>query len=70
MFHQAKRHALDAFDQVAVLKKLLEYTLDQYKDGSRGGTVMSAFVTTLSDTDISVLAKFYGSQDGLQTLDQ
>ena len=44
--------------------------MKQYKDGSRGGTVMSAFVATLSDADIAVLAKFYGTKDGLQTLDQ
>jgi cytochrome c553 len=46
----------------------LEHALHQYKDGSRSGTVMSAFVASLSDADIAALAKFYGSQDGLTTL--
>jgi cytochrome c553 len=46
----------------------LEYALQQYKDGARGGTVMSAFAAALSDADIAQLAKLYGSQDGLTTL--
>jgi len=48
----------------------IEYALHQYKDGSRGGTVMSAFAAGLSDADIALLAKFYSSQDGLKTLQQ
>lgn len=48
----------------------LEYALHQYKDGSRSGTVMSAFTASLSDADIALLAKFYSSQDGLKTLQQ
>ncbi len=48
----------------------LEYTLHQYKDGTRSGTVMSAFTASLSEADIALLAKFYSSQDGLQTLQQ
>jgi len=48
----------------------LEYALKQYKDGTRSGTVMSAFVATLSEADMATLAKFYGSQDGLATLTQ
>jgi len=44
--------------------------LHQYKDGTRGGTVMTAFAASLSDADIAQLAKFYGSQDGLKTLQQ
>ena len=48
----------------------LEYALHQYKDGTRTGTVMSAFTASLSDADIAQLAKFYGSQDGLTTLQQ
>jgi len=48
----------------------LEYTLNQYKDGTRSGTVMSTFTATLSDADIALLAKFYSSQDGLKTLQQ
>ena len=46
----------------------LEYALQQYKDGSRGGTVMSAFAAALSETDIAQIAQLYGSQDGLKTL--
>ena len=48
----------------------IEYTLQQYKDGSRSGTVMGAFTASLSDADIALLAKFYSSQDGLTTLQQ
>ncbi len=48
----------------------IEYALHQYKDGSRSGTVMSAFAAGLSDADIAQLAKFYSSQDGLKTLQQ
>jgi len=48
----------------------IEYTLQQYKDGSRSGTVMSAFTASLSDADIALLAKFYSSQVGLTTLQQ
>ena len=48
----------------------IEYALHQYKDGSRSGTVMSAFSASLSDADIALLAKFYSSQDGLKTLQQ
>lgn len=48
----------------------LEYALNQYKDGSRGGTVMGAFVASLSDADIATLARYYASQDGLQTLQE
>lgn len=46
----------------------LEHALHQYKDGTRSGTVMSAFAASLSDADIAQLAKFYSSQDGLKTL--
>ena len=48
----------------------IEYALHQYKDGSRSGTVMSAFTASLSDADIALLAKYYSSQDGLTTLQQ
>lgn len=41
--------------------------LEQYKNGSRSGTVMSAFVATLSDEDIEDVAVFYSSQHGLFT---
>ena len=48
----------------------IEYALHQYKDGSRSGTVMSAFTASLNGADIALLAKFYSSQDGLKTLQQ
>lgn len=48
----------------------LAYALQQYKDGTRSGTVMGAFAASLSAADIEVLAGLYGSQDGLTTLDQ
>ena len=48
----------------------LEYALRQYKEGTRSGTVMSAFSASLSDADIAALAKFYGRQNGLKTLRQ
>ena len=47
----------------------LVYALKQYKDGARSGNVMNAFAATLSDADIAMLAKFYASQDGVETLD-
>lgn len=47
----------------------LEYALEQYRDGSRSGTVMSAFATSLSDADIAMLAAYYASLDGLETLE-
>jgi len=48
----------------------LVHTLTQYKDGARTGNVMVAFAATLSDTDIALIANYYASQDGLETLDQ
>lgn len=48
----------------------LAYALEQYKDGTRTGTVMGAFAASLSEADIERLAEFYGSQDGLTTLDK
>jgi cytochrome c553 len=47
----------------------LVYALKQYKDGTRSGNVMTAFAATLSEADIEMLAKFYASQDGVETLD-
>ena len=47
----------------------LVHALKQYKDMSRGGNVMTAFAATLNDADIELLANFYASQEGLQTLD-
>ena len=48
----------------------LEHALAQYRDGTRGGTVMSAFAMQLSDEDIANLATFYGRQSGLTTPDK
>lgn len=48
----------------------LVYALQQYKDGSRSGNVMSAFAATLSEADMEMLAAFYAAQDGVETLDQ
>ena len=48
----------------------LVYALQQYRDGLRGGNVMTAFATTLSDTDMKLIAAFYASQDGVSTLDE
>lgn len=48
----------------------LVYAMQQYKDGSRSGNVMSAFVATLTEADIKMLADFYASQDGVETLPQ
>lgn len=45
----------------------LEHALNQYKDGRRSGTVMSAFAATLSDEDIASLSLFYSQQAGLHT---
>ena len=46
----------------------LAHALNQYRDGTRSGNVMNAFAMSLSDADIEALAKFYGSQEGLTTL--
>ena len=48
----------------------LEFALNQYKEGARSGNVMNAFAATLSDADIKLLASYYASQDGLDTLDK
>jgi len=48
----------------------IEHALKQYRDGSRSGTVMSAFAAQLSDADIASLARFYSRQDGLNTPDK
>ena len=47
----------------------LVQALKQYKDGTRTGTVMNAFAAQLSDADMKLIAGFYASQDGLETLD-
>ena len=43
--------------------------MKQYKDGTRTGTVMNAFAAQLSDADMKLIAGFYASQDGLETLE-
>jgi len=48
----------------------IEHALKQYRDGSRGGTVMSAFAASLSDEDIVNLAVFYSRRPGLHTPDK
>ena len=47
----------------------LIYALHEYRNGSRPGNVMTAFAATLSEADIAMLANFYASQDGVETLD-
>ena len=46
----------------------LVHELKQYRDGSRSGSVMSAFASTLSDADMALIAGFYASQDGVRTI--
>ena len=48
----------------------LQHAMNQYKDGTRSGNVMVAFAASLSDADIEVLARFYASMDGLETLER
>jgi len=47
----------------------LVHALQQYKDGTRSGNVMTAFAATLSEADMKMLAAFYASQDGVETLE-
>lgn len=46
----------------------LVHALKQYKDGTRSGNVMAAFAATLSEADMELIAGFYASQDGVETL--
>ena len=48
----------------------LVHALRQYKDGTRSGNVMTAFAATLSEADMKMLAAFYASQDGVETLEE
>lgn len=48
----------------------LVHALTQYKDGERGGTVMSAFAAGLGAEDIERIARFYSERDGLRTPDE
>lgn len=45
----------------------LVHALNQYKSGARGGNVMTAFASGLSDEDIERLAVFYSRLEGLYT---
>jgi cytochrome c553 len=45
----------------------LKAALQQYRDGSRSGTIMSAFAATLSEEDIEAVTRYYASLDGLST---
>ena len=47
----------------------LQHALHQYKDGTRGGNVMTVFAANVSDADIEAIADFYASMDGLETLE-
>lgn len=49
-------------------KSYLAEALEQYKDGERGATVMTAFVAGLTERDIEQLAVFFAAQEGLYTL--
>ncbi len=44
------------------------HALNQYKEGTRTGNVMVAFAAALSESDIALIADYYASQDGLETL--
>lgn len=46
----------------------LVHALNRYKAGERTGNVMGAFAATLTKADIELIASFYASQDGVQTL--
>lgn len=46
------------------------HALNQYRNGERSGNVMLAFAANLSDADIQLIANYYASQDGLETLEQ
>ncbi len=45
----------------------LIHALNQYKDGTRSGNVMSAFAATLSDDDMERISAFYSRREGLYT---
>lgn len=44
--------------------------LHEYKSGKRSGNVMVAFAASLSEEEIEIIANYYASQDGLETLDR
>jgi len=46
----------------------LVHALNRYKEGARAGNVMGAFAATLTEADIKLIASFYASQEGVQTL--
>lgn len=45
----------------------LKQALKQYREGSRPGTVMSAFAGALSEDDIEAVTRYYASQRGVFT---
>jgi cytochrome c553 len=45
----------------------LKIALKQYQEGSRSGTVMSAFAATLTTEDIEAVTRYYATQTGLVT---
>ena len=75
----ATERLLDLFDRtesratffvlgwVAERQPGLVRAIAEYKDGRRGGNVMAAFATPLTDADIKMLARLYADQEGLHT---
>jgi cytochrome c553 len=49
-------------------RSYLAQALEQYKDGRRGNTVMTAFTAELTEQDVEQLAAFFAAQEGLYTL--
>lgn len=47
--------------------KITIRALQQYRDGSRTGTVMTAFAAILTEADSEAIARYYTSQVGLFT---
>jgi cytochrome c553 len=48
-------------------RSYLAEALEQYKDGERGNTVMTAFTAGLAKGDIEQLAAFFAAREGLYT---
>lgn len=47
----------------------LVHALNQYRDGTRENAIMAPMVAALTDADVALLAKYYSSLDGLETLE-
>jgi cytochrome c553 len=45
----------------------LVHALNQYRDGTRESSVMAPIVTSLTDADVALLARYYSRLDGLET---